>query len=184
MLLAIDTASAYASIAIHDGELLLMEHTWPAGQRPTAELLPCILDMLAAHGLRLGDVTAVAVALGPGSFNGLRAGLSTAKGIALANSCALVGIPTLDLIAHEQMTEQPLLAAGRGNRYQWQPGGRTAELVNAEAPESIRHAGVLAALGWEQLRRGGSQDVASLQPLYVQPPRITPAGHTVAGQAV
>ena len=56
-------------------------------------------EILGAAGLTLGEVGAIAVGTGPGSFTGLRIGLSYAKGIAMASGCALVGIPSFDAMA-------------------------------------------------------------------------------------
>jgi tRNA threonylcarbamoyladenosine biosynthesis protein TsaB len=74
--------------------------------------------MLAQAGVRPRDLTAVAVALGPGSFTGLRVALAAAKGLALANGIKLLGVPTLDAVAYPHQSEPaPVVAiiqAGRG----------------------------------------------------------------------
>ena len=77
-------------------------------------------------GLKLRDLTAIAVALGPGSFTGLRIGLSYAKGLAMALGLRLVGVPTLDAVAlcaagspfvHSGVTICPVLDARKGEVY-------------------------------------------------------------------
>ena len=68
MLLAIDTSTHYASVALHDGERLLAEHTWLAGQAHTHSLLPTV-ERLLADGPGMDALSAIAIALGPGSFN-------------------------------------------------------------------------------------------------------------------
>src|SRR5688572_29406391 len=80
LLLALDTSTRTASVAIATRETLLAEYTWRVGQNHTRQLLPVIKAVLEENRLTIGEVTAVAVARGPGSFNGLRAGLATAKG--------------------------------------------------------------------------------------------------------
>src|SRR4030067_1209718 len=73
---------------------------------------------LRRPGAKCGELAAVAVALGPGSYNGLRIGLALAKGLALVHRLTLIGIPTLDILAYGQpSTEEPmrcLLPARRG----------------------------------------------------------------------
>ena len=118
MLLAIDTATQRASLALHDGGCVRAEMTWEMASHHTVELMPRILWMLDQLGAKARDLTALAVAIGPGSFTGLRIGLAIAKGLALANSIPVVGIPTLDAVAVAQpVRKEPLVAvlhAGRG----------------------------------------------------------------------
>ncbi|HEX6512534.1 MAG TPA: tRNA (adenosine(37)-N6)-threonylcarbamoyltransferase complex dimerization subunit type 1 TsaB [Chloroflexota bacterium] len=183
MLLAIDTSTHYASIALHDGARLLAEHTWLANQDHTRTLLPNVQRLLAGANAKLDGLSVIAVALGPGSFNGLRVGLSTAKGLAVARDLPLIGVPTLALLAAEYGLQEVTMNAGRGRVYVWRSGanphpsplpeGEGVTLREGSAPDRVRHAGVLAELGWERLRAGQASDPAKLQPLYVQPPHIT-----------
>lgn len=180
MLLAIDTSTHYASVAAHDGKRLLAEQTWLANQEHSRSLLPNIQRILADSRASLADVEAVAVALGPGSFNGLRVGLSTAKGLAIARNVQLVGASTLELIAAEYHVSEVRMNAGRGRVYEWtRDGGGPAtdkgsiQLVEGTAPDYVRHAGVLAEIGWQRYRAGQVLDPTTVQPLYVQPPHIT-----------
>jgi len=113
-ILALDTSTGTASIAIYGGEEgVVSELTWRSSSHHTVELAP-YLDLL----LSSRELAGIAVALGPGSFTGLRVGLSLAKGFALAQGIPLIGIPTLDALAYSQ-SHQPLpicalLEAGRG----------------------------------------------------------------------
>lgn len=130
MLLAIDTSTRTLSLALHDGEQIEAELTWKSGNYHTVELSPSIVAMLGRAQLTPADLKVVAVALGPGSFTGLRIGLAVAKGLALANKTPLVGVPTLDIVAASIGPEDiPLCAviqAGRGRicagRYHWREG--------------------------------------------------------------
>jgi tRNA threonylcarbamoyladenosine biosynthesis protein TsaB len=142
MLLALDTSTRLAGIALYDGERgLLAEHTWHSANRHTAELLPQVAALLAQAGVRPADLTAVAVALGPGSFTGLRVALAAGKGLALANGLALLGVPTLDAVAYpHQCQPTPVVAlvqAGRGRvcwaPYAHGPGGWGAQAAPAIA---------------------------------------------------
>ena len=132
MLLALDTATTTASIALHDleSDQLLAELTWQARRRQTQELTPAIQDLLAHADLAPADITALAATTGPGSFTGVRIAISTAKGIALGLPALprLIGLPTLSVTAGPwvdvaaKLSPAPRIVAciqaGRG-RYNW-----------------------------------------------------------------
>jgi tRNA threonylcarbamoyladenosine biosynthesis protein TsaB len=117
MLLAIDTSTTVTGLALYDAGGPRAEAAWESGRNHTAQLLPQ-LDMLLRHaGVERSDLRAVAVALGPGSWSGLRVGVSVAKGIALAGGLPLVGVPTLDALALQHARPgtpvYPLIRLGR-----------------------------------------------------------------------
>ena len=130
MLVAIDTSTSYASLALHDGFQLRVEITWESSRRHTVELLPRLAAALEQLDLGAEHLSGVAVALGPGSFTGLRVGMAVAKGLALTRSLPLVGVPTLDVVAAAQGPDDrpvcAVLQAGRQRicvaRYCWQDG--------------------------------------------------------------
>ncbi len=120
MLLGIDTATQMAGLALYDpsGGRVLGEESWCSVNRHTVELMPRVVRLLAQQDLAPADLSGLVVSLGPGSFTGLRIGLSVAKGLALALHKPIAGIPTLDVVARPHAT-QPLpmwaiLQAGRG----------------------------------------------------------------------
>lgn len=135
MLLALDTSTRSISLALHDGQALAAETTWRSQNHHTVELAPAIAEMLERAELAPDKLKGIAIALGPGSFTGLRIGLALAKGLALAQNLPLVGIPTLDILAHAQpQRSEPMLAilqAGRGRvavgRYVFERKGWRAE---------------------------------------------------------
>lgn len=117
MLVAVDTSTAYIGIACYDAGGLLGECNWFSGRDQTVQLVPQ-LDLLLKHLDKTPDqITAVAVALGPGSWSGLRVGMSTAKGLALARDLPIIGIGTLDALAYQQRRVdapvRPLIRLGR-----------------------------------------------------------------------
>jgi tRNA threonylcarbamoyladenosine biosynthesis protein TsaB len=120
MLLAIDTATHMAGLALYDEEQgwLLGEELWHSARNHTVELMPRLVRMLALQGLAAEDLTGLVVSLGPGSFTGLRIGLSLAKGLSLALQLPLVGIPSLDVVAEPHKAHNlpiwAVLRAGRG----------------------------------------------------------------------
>lgn len=118
MLLAIDTATRQTSLALHDGLRVLMEHSWHSTDHHTVELAPHTALMLRRAGVEPGVLKGIAVALGPGSYTGLRIGLGLAKGLAFAHNTPLIGVPTFEIVMRAQppRTERALalLHAGRG----------------------------------------------------------------------
>ena len=137
MLLAIDTSTEVAGIALFDEVICepRAERTWQSGRNHTRELLPEIDGMLADIGVRQSDLTGLVVATGPGSFNGLRVGLTTAKLMAFALSVPLVGVDTLRVSAQAfVLIGRPIRAmldAGRGQicTAVYRPVGDTVEVV-------------------------------------------------------
>lgn len=145
MLLAIDTSNEWMGLAVYDGKQVVGERAWRSSQHHTVELAPAIQELLTRCNLTVDALTALGVAIGPGSFTSLRVGLALAKGLAFARGIPLIGIPTLDMLAHAQpVSELPLavaIQAGRG-RYAlgwyknihgaWQAEG-PARVVSVEA---------------------------------------------------
>lgn len=99
MILAIDTATRWTGLALHDGANVIAEHGWRSTNRQSVELAPEIARVLSRSGIQAESLKGIAVALGPGSYTGLRIGLGLAKGMALAHQIPLVGVPTLDIVA-------------------------------------------------------------------------------------
>ncbi len=99
MILAIDTATRWLGLALHSGTAVLAESGWRCLNNHTIALTPAIQHMLHQAGANMADLTGIAVAIGPGSYTGLRVGLAVAKGLALANQTPLIGVSTLDCLA-------------------------------------------------------------------------------------
>jgi tRNA threonylcarbamoyladenosine biosynthesis protein TsaB len=140
MLLAIDTSTAETGLACYDAGGLVAESVWHSGRDHTAQLLPQLTLLLRHLGRTQSDITGVAVALGPGSWSGLRVGMSTAKGLALARGLPLIGVGTLDALAYQHrrpgMPVYPIIRLGRDRfataRFsEREPWGRTGEYQNA-----------------------------------------------------
>ena len=94
MQLAIDTSTNTTSVALVQDSEVLAELTWRSGQNHTVELLPQLAHLLNQAKLNLQSASGIIVARGPGSFNGLRVGFSTAKGLAFSLGIPIVGIST------------------------------------------------------------------------------------------
>ena len=117
MQLAIDTSTDTASLAIVQDSEVLAELTWRCGQNHTTQLLPHLAHLLNQTKLSLQSTTGIIVARGPGSFNGLRVGISTAKGLAFSLGIPIVGISSLEAEAYQHAETGlpicPIFNAGR-----------------------------------------------------------------------
>ncbi len=146
--LAIDSATDRAGLALLGPEALLEEWQGSGRRRLAADLAPRMEAMLARQGLGAADLAGLAVAIGPGSYTGLRIGLALAKGLALGAGLPLVGVPTLDPLAAAlsspgQPRQRPLwalLQAGRGR------------LVAACYPPGLAWDRPVAAEAWPDAR--------------------------------
>ncbi|NOZ71190.1 MAG: tRNA (adenosine(37)-N6)-threonylcarbamoyltransferase complex dimerization subunit type 1 TsaB [Chloroflexi bacterium] len=122
LMLALDTATQYASIALYDGEQVIAELNWRSQRRHTVELAVQVDNLFHLQHLTPNDLEVVAVAIGPGSFTGSRIALSYAKGLVAVNALPLVAVPTLDCLAYVAPSESTpicaLVAAGR-RRFCW-----------------------------------------------------------------
>jgi tRNA threonylcarbamoyladenosine biosynthesis protein TsaB len=103
-ILAFDTATAATSVALVDtgaGVAREMRDDPESGRRPghATRLLPLIAQLLQDAGLGWPDVERIAVGVGPGTFTGLRIGVSTARALAQARAIPLVGVSTLESLA-------------------------------------------------------------------------------------
>lgn len=132
MLLALDTATATASVALYhlsQGQLQA-ETTWLARRRHTQDLLITVQNLLQRQSVAVEQLTALAVTTGPGSFTGVRIAISAAKGIGLGlpTPPQVIGLPTLCVTATPWLaltgrhparpTVCAYMQAGRG-RYHW-----------------------------------------------------------------
>lgn len=170
MILAIDTATQYASLALSRVDAVFAEETWFSGRNHTVELAPRIERLLKLANLQVADLTALAVTLGPGSFTGVRIGLAMAKGLALPYRLPVVGIPTLEITAYPFKTNGlpvwAIAAAGRGRILaacystideQWQafdhPRLTTVEALAAQIDAPVLCAGELDEAAAQTLQR-------------------------------
>lgn len=151
MLLAVDTSTRAMGLALYDGTRVLSEMTWISKNHHTIELAPSVDQALRHIGAESGELQAVGVAIGPGSFTGLRIGMALAKGLALSQRLPVIGIPTLDILAaalpvHAGMRLAAILEAGRSRlaigwyhaqNGVWQPEGDLQNMTIDEFVESI-----------------------------------------------
>lgn len=142
--MAIDTSTEQAGVALTDGARMF-EAAWSAGREQTVSVLAEIDHQLRRAGVGARDVRAVAVAIGPGTFNGLRVGLSIAKGFALGTDVALVGVSTLTVAARpflDAVGVIPVVAAGRG-RLVWSADASGTSPVNGTIGDLATYLGTV-----------------------------------------
>ncbi len=106
MQIAIDTSTDIASLALVQGSDVLAELTWRCGQNHTVELYPRLDFLIAKSGLDIKSADCIFVAKGPGSFNGLRVGVSAAKGLAFSLNIPIIGISTLESTAYQHCIDR------------------------------------------------------------------------------
>jgi tRNA threonylcarbamoyl adenosine modification protein YeaZ len=152
VILVIDTSSATSALALlDDSRIQVREATYPSGR--TFDLPAAFRDLAGGEAL-----TAVAVATGPGSFTGLRTGVSFGLGLAMGLRIPIFPLPTLGL--QSARSEEPVLAvteAGRGRVYFLAPGAEAGLAEPADLPKHLPVVGWLrpataAALSAEGLR--------------------------------
>jgi tRNA threonylcarbamoyladenosine biosynthesis protein TsaB len=161
--LAIDTATDVAGIALADAAGVVVEHSWPARRNHTSALAPRVAQALTDTGLTVARLDGIAVAIGPGSYTGLRIGLALAKGLAFGADLPLVGIPTLDPLAAS--LSAPMVRRERDLWCVFRAGRQ--RLVAARYPP--------AATDWPDATALQSMTVAELAALV-------PSGDWVAGE--
>ena len=213
-LLVIDTATTHARIALGAADgTLLAERSWVAGYRHGEELLARLERLLADEGVALDALGGIVVGTGPGAFTGLRVGLATAKALAYARGIPIVGVPTGEALlaaagggallllqpagpSDRVLTrsgEPPRIVAG-GDEPELALGERVVAVdLDGRAPDDAVAAGVAAvdalaaallAAGAARLAAGDPDDLATLVPEYVTPPRGVRAGAADAGVAI
>jgi tRNA threonylcarbamoyladenosine biosynthesis protein TsaB len=101
MILAIETATDVCGVALIDREKIVGHRSVAEKNVHSERLLPMVEEVLRVASLTVKDLDAVAVSIGPGSFTGLRIGLSTAKGLAIALRVPIIAVSTLDALAYE-----------------------------------------------------------------------------------
>jgi tRNA threonylcarbamoyladenosine biosynthesis protein TsaB len=224
MLLAIDTSTKNAGIALVNGEGAILQLTqWTSHQNHSVELLPSIKKILHSEHIDTKQLSGIAITTGPGRFSALRVGISTVKGLALASNLSIVAVDTLECEAYPFRTSLiPIVALIDGGRreFTWALFERSLkglkrisankisphEQFVSELPSSALICGEglqtnilkikeltdqipgiqlaipyvpgirvssLGRIGYKCLISKETEDIASLQPVYIKRPTIT-----------
>jgi tRNA threonylcarbamoyladenosine biosynthesis protein TsaB len=202
MIIAIESASTDPSVAVASADgTIVRTDGWSAGPRQAHELLPRLLSALELTGSSLGEVTAIGIGTGPGSFTGLRVGMSVAKGLAFALGRPIVGVLSLAAwLTAEPEADAAAARAGSRDGYLLLRGETAPRIVDRDelaaarghlvAPIELAEAfGLLdsipplraaAAVAAEAAARLNANptgdDLERLEPVYLRAPRgIGPA---------
>lgn len=120
-ILAIDSSSMVATVAITTDGILNAEYTINHKKTHSQTLLPMIAEIVKMIEIDMDSIDAVAITGGPGSYTGLRIGSATAKGIGLALNKPIINVPTMDALAYNLYSSQyvicPIMDARRGQIY-------------------------------------------------------------------
>ncbi|MEX2177014.1 MAG: tRNA (adenosine(37)-N6)-threonylcarbamoyltransferase complex dimerization subunit type 1 TsaB [Pirellulaceae bacterium] len=197
--LALETSAAGGSIALLQGDALLAGEGLPADRRSASALAPAVAAMLQKLGIQPADIGLVATTIGPGSFTGLRVGVTTAKALAYAIGCDAIGLDTLDVIAWQAPRTadsgselHALLDAQRKElflaRYRCIEGGpvRVGEnqIISAEQwLASLAPGTIVTGPGLSKIEQRLPHDVTAVEPAHRPPQAETVARLALAAHA-
>ncbi len=193
VLLAFDTSSNTLSAGLYRRGEKMAGFTSDGFIRHSGSLAPALKDLLQKARLEPADLEAIAVGLGPGSFTGLRVGVTTAKVLSFASGCQLVGVSSLEAMALGAGTEGRDIAIvldAKKNQvyaasYVWKSGKvrvrRTPHLANRDAflkklalgsvviQKPLVSADWIARLAWDKISAKQFADPVRLEPIYLYP---------------
>ncbi|MDF2994869.1 MAG: tsaB [Xanthobacteraceae bacterium] len=185
LILAIDTALEACSAALHD---VATDETLAAERLPMARghaeaLVPMVQRLMLQAGKEFADISAFAVTVGPGSFTGLRVGLSAARGFGLATGRPVIGISTLATLAapllgsDDAVPAVSAIDARHGNLYIQMFGAGGRVLISARAV-GIKEAARAVAIGPVRIAGSGAALLAESWPAGEPAPLLVDAAAT------
>jgi tRNA threonylcarbamoyladenosine biosynthesis protein TsaB len=183
MLLSLNTCGSTASVALgvaHMNEVEIVAGAQLAMRTYSARLIPEIAALLESRQATLRDIEAIVVVNGPGSFTGIRVGLSTAKGLSEGARIPLIAVSRLAVLANASGLPHVLaaVAAGRGEFYvgEYRDGQKLGEMLlsGEETVAAAQQPGAAILVCDESSDEDGSTSACSALaicgPVYVQPP--------------
>ncbi|MBR5056772.1 MAG: tRNA (adenosine(37)-N6)-threonylcarbamoyltransferase complex dimerization subunit type 1 TsaB [Bacteroidales bacterium] len=137
VILMIETSTEWCSVAVSEGETIVARRLTQTGRQHASLLAPFVDEVLKEAGLKASDCDAVAVSEGPGSYTGLRVGVSTAKGLCFGAGIPLLAVGTLKVLAMQGAGKAdfivPMIDARRMEVYCAIFDGNGAEISDTEA---------------------------------------------------
>ncbi len=164
-ILAVETATAWQSVALLDDARVLGVHEQEAGGAHGSLLLPAIDQLLAKSQVRLSELDGLCCSVGPGSFTGLRVGLATCLGLRASSGLPLALVPTLEAMARAFQGESrplcPVLVSRRDEVYwavfRWIGGEQCERIVSEQVgtpralAQSLADQSIVFGLGWSSM---------------------------------
>jgi tRNA threonylcarbamoyladenosine biosynthesis protein TsaB len=193
-ILAVETATAWQSVAIVEGDTVLARSDEDAAGSHARRLVPAIDRLLTSCGMTLTDMEGLAVSIGPGSFTGLRVGLATVMGFRSVTGLPLAAVPTLEAMAWNlRGTEHllcPMLRARAGEvywaRYQWLSGSALKQMQEEQVStvetlvQMLPGPALMFGEGWElhkqdfrRLLDGRLRDLGEAPPGAMRPSAVS-----------
>jgi len=167
-ILAIDSSALVASVAVCEDENVLAEYTVNNGNTHSQTLLPMVENVLSVLSISAKDIDLFAVSEGPGSFTGVRIGVSTVKGLAFASQKPCVGVSTLEALAFNLRMSKgiicPVMNARRSQLYTaiFSSDGYTLTRLMADSAISIEELdGILSKYGEDVYLCGDGYEIAT-----------------------
>lgn len=198
MIVAIDAASVDLSVALAEPDgAPVADLAWTGARRQSAELLPRLLELMERHGRGIDAVSGLGVGTGPGSFTGLRVAMALAKGLAFGLGRPIVGVPSLPAwLSADPSAAAALARAGAREAYVLRRGegevriadrdelqrdladslvvapGELATSLGLDSARPPRGAAAIAAAAAARLAHvPAGDDIGTLEPIYLRPPR-------------
>ncbi len=183
MILAVDTSTDVAGVALAEAETILAEISWRGRAAHSSLLLPAIERLLFTSGVTAAEIEQLAVAIGPGSFSGLRVGISAVKGLSMALDIPVAGIGTLDVMAWQvsplSAAVLAVLPAGRGQVYAALYKGQGPEWHPAQPPQILSPDEAVSLADGALLAGEAADEVAGAAEQRGREPRIAPGAWNV-----
>lgn len=164
--LAIDTAANFCSACVWDGQRVLGSEERDIGRGHAEQLVETVEKALAAAGAEFADIGRVAVAVGPGSFTGIRVGVAAARGFGLALGVPVTGVTTLEALAADALGEHagPVTVAVHGGRGQIFLQSFSADGEPLGEPEAVEagHAAASVPPSAQYLAGNAAAEIAAI----------------------
>jgi len=146
-LLAVDTATESCGVAVISDGRIQAELSLNHGETHTRHILVAIDEALSLAGAALTEIDAFGVTRGPGSFTGLRIGISTMKGMAFATGKPIIGVSSLEVLAYQAQGDSRLVCPmidARRNEIYWRIYRREVDTLSPQTSEHVGSVDQLA----------------------------------------
>ena len=154
-LLVLETSGPAGAVGLGLGSVLISQKALDAGRRHNRDLAPTVRELLQNAGWKPRELAGVVVSYGPGSYTGLRVGIMSAKTLAYATGCKLLGVATFEVIARQspaEIEQVDILADAQQQLAYWQPFQRRPN----EKPRALADLAIVPLAVWLARRAVGA----------------------------